>query len=166
MDSSSSTAVSRNSTESSDDAVGSRKEVGGICLLSPTTTAARARPSAPIASATRICDASSNTTRSKSPAAAGKNRATESGDTSTQGITAVISSPYCASNCRTPQSAALLGQLALQCADLPRPRGGVEGPAGQHGGREGGRQLVTDGAGGGGEPAGALLLGPRGRNFE
>ena len=72
---------------------GSANDVGGICLESPTTTAARARPSAPTASATRICDASSKTTRSNWPAAAGKNRATESGDTSTHGMTWVISSP-------------------------------------------------------------------------
>ena len=97
-------------------------------MESPTTTAARARPSAPTASATRICDASSNTTRSNWPAAAGKNRATESGDTSTHGMTAVISSPYCASSCAHAEPAALLGQLPLQRADLAEPGRRVERP--------------------------------------
>ena len=94
--------VSGKSPESSPPEVGSANDVGGICLESPTTTAAFARPRAPTASATRICEASSNTTRSNWPETAGKNRATESGDTSTHGITVVISSPYCASSARTP----------------------------------------------------------------
>ena len=77
------------------------KVYGGICLESPATTQPAARPSAPIASGTVICDASSNTTRSKSIAPGAMNRASESGLTSTHGVIAAITSPYVLINERT-----------------------------------------------------------------
>ena len=83
---------------------------------------------APIASATRICEASSNTTMSNRPAVAGKNRATESGLTSTQGSARVIRSPYVLMQLAHLHAAALGRQLPLQLADLAAGRARVEPP--------------------------------------
>ncbi|OMQ14462.1 hypothetical protein A7K94_0216440, partial [Modestobacter sp. VKM Ac-2676] len=69
--------------------------------------------------ATRICDASSNTTKSNRPARAGKNRATESGLTSTHGMTAVTSSPYSAINPRTPSPPRC--RFSSRCSAPTRP---------------------------------------------
>ena len=57
--------------------------------------------SAPTASATVIWDASSKTTRSKLIDPGGTNRASESGLTSTHGVIAPITSPYCSTSRRT-----------------------------------------------------------------
>ncbi|CPU63528.1 Uncharacterised protein [Mycobacteroides abscessus] len=76
-------------------------EVGGICFESPTMTTDRPRPIAPIASGTRIWDASSNTTTSKSTASAGRNRATDVGLMRKHGVTCVTRDPKRCSSWRT-----------------------------------------------------------------
>ena len=101
IDSSSRTTSGLYSSSSSMVALASAKLVGGICLLSPTTTTDFARPIAPTASATRICDASSNTTMSKTPGLAGKKRATESGLINVHGRICVIRSPKFSISART-----------------------------------------------------------------
>ena len=99
----------------------SANDVGGICLLSPTTTTDRPRPIAPTASATRICDASSNTTRSNRPGRGGKNLANESGLTSMHGMIAVISSPYRASSPRTGRPRRCLASSRCSSPTWPSP---------------------------------------------
>ena len=61
-------------------------ELGGICWESPTTTTALERPMAPMASATRIWEASSKTTTSKSTDPTGRYLETECGLMSRQGV--------------------------------------------------------------------------------
>ena len=71
----------------------SKKLVGGSCLESPTTTADVARDSAPSASASGTCDASSNTTKSKGGNAGSRCMAALSGLASTIGFTAANAPP-------------------------------------------------------------------------
>ena len=89
---------------------------------------------------------------------AGKKRATESGLTSTHGMTAVISSPYFASSAAHAEAAALAGQLALQRADLPGGGGGSNGRPASTCGRQRRGQVRAHRAGGGGEPADRPLV--------
>ena len=69
-------------------------DVGGICFESPTTMTAFDLPMAPIELATRICDASSKTTRSKGGSCGSRKRTHESGLARTQGVTLLIT-PQC-----------------------------------------------------------------------
>src|SRR3546814_6886714 len=81
------------SSSASSEAARSKKEVGGICLGSPTTMTLLPRAMAPIASHTVICEASSKTTRSKCLLPAARNWATESGLMRRQVVSVVRTSP-------------------------------------------------------------------------
>ena len=95
---------------------GSAKLVGGICWLSPTTTTPRARPSAPTASGDPDLGRLVEDHQVERPAPAGKNRASESGLTSTHGVIAAISSPYVLISDRTLRPPRLRAHLPFQRA--------------------------------------------------
>ena len=69
-------------------------DVGGICLLSPTTMLANPRPNAPTACDVRTWDASSKITKSNAMEPIGTRVATESGLMRKHGITFAKDSPY------------------------------------------------------------------------
>jgi hypothetical protein len=90
-------------------------------------TAARARPSAPTASGTVICDASSNTTRSKSIEPGGMNRASESGLTRTQGVSSPMTSPKVWTSLRTDRPPRVRPTSRSRAATVPKLAPGRKG---------------------------------------
>ena len=103
-------------------------EVGGICLESPTTMTALALPIAPIEWATRICEASSKTTKSNGGKSGSRKRTHESGLAKTQGVTFVTTPQFLASSVLIGVrffgclSAATKSPIAPTFIELSKPR--------------------------------------------